>query len=267
MVNNSKIENLSDNERQIIKDLWISGSPRNKIAKIIGKDNNTVQAYINYIRPTYENERNDKLEKTKRIHIENLNENEVKELYLKGASTDYLKSKFHIGSHRVSKIIKSYSNEEIKIHNDNTISFGKENAKQINNQYISNLDIEHKEEKYITKEVDKIINNRKIKVNRFFGKKIKNFEYDYYCKIEFTNEVKIYRNSSDSSKYGNTKEIPSTAIMTKGIKSKGDYITFLDIRDAHIFDIKNEYCYNVNSKSVLSLTDMANILDIDIDEL
>ena len=241
---------LDDKDKQKIKDLWLEGSSRDSIAISIGKDKNIVQAYIDEIYPAFYKKRKKLIKE--RIRDFEYSENDVLEDYKNGASYKYIKDKYHIGTTKVDNLITAHK-ELLDEHNKNATTFGKYyRAEAIEN--ISTIDYREKE---------KLIKKLKVKhvhENKFFRREIRHLNFNAYCKLEFTGSVKIYTNATDPSKYGNQQSIPSTEIITKGIRGLGDYADFLALRNVHFNDIRDEYCYIANEKRIVSLNEFQNII-------
>ena len=237
---------LNDKNKQDIKDLWTKGLSRDKISITLGIGKDSVQSYINYIKSSYIKEREKNISGKPLIENKSIDLNEILNDYKSGASYLFLKDKYHIGTAKVDTIVKEHT-ELLDEHNKNAIKFGKEHRKE----YIKNMDID-------TKYYNQYVKSQKhISHNKFFNRKISNFQYKLYCKLEFKNDVQIYTNATDPSKYGNMKRIPRTKIMTKGIKGLHDFDVFISIRQAHKFDVVNEYCYNVSNNTVYSIGELA----------
>lgn len=245
---------LDDNDKQKIKDLWINGASRDSISIALGKGKDDVQDYINRISPFFAKDR-EKIE-IKRVRDYEYSQNNLLEDYKNGASYKYLKDKYHIGTGKVDELIKAHT-ELLEEHNKKAFIFGKEHRAEA----IRNLpEVESTAKTQIIKKEKKKEKMRHISVDKFFGRKMVHLNFKTYCKLKFTHKVQIYTNTTLISKYGNYKEIPDTEVITKGVRGLRDYADFLAIKNEHINEIKDEYCYFANESRIVSLKEFENII-------
>lgn len=241
---------LDEGQEKAITESYLKGLSRDKTALIVNKNKNVIQSYFDWLRLSDEyneirNNNKKELKRTKPSGNEHSKFESFRDLYLQGASIMYIKNTLHISSNTASQYVKHLPEDEIKLHYESI-----EHNKSINEKYVKEL----KKQFEITVASD------------FFGRDVKNRQFDVYGRIDFINQHLMFNYNFDGTV--DTDEGHLTQIITKGIKSKGDFVEFLSIIKTYKDDISNTnvpYIKDFKRNRVYSITDYADLIGVDID--
>ena len=208
------LNKIDESKREDIINLYIKGASRDTIALIVKKDKNLVQSFINYLREDteiYKNHLESKKE-IKRVKRTKLDFETFRDLYLGGASLDYIRNNYHTSKEYVMELKKQLDDYDVNIHKENEDKY----SEKYNEKFVKNL-----EEKY----------NFKPSPDNIFGRDVRHRNYNVYCRLDFLNfhALKNYETSNE--------ELHLTQVIIKGIKGLGDLQSFIDIYEKYYNDI------------------------------
>lgn len=242
-------EKLSESEEKTITDAYLKGLSRDKTALIVKKNKNIIQDYFEWLSLSddYTIERNkakSNIKRTKNELSQHDSFEKFRDLYLQGASVLYIKDNVHISTDTVSEYIKQLPPEEIKLHYEsiNNNSFNRKFRKEIEKEYnIKNI-------------------------SDFFGREVENRQFDVYGRIDFLNPHFLFNYKPDGTVDSEDGHI--TEILTKGIKSKGDFVVFLDIISKYRNDLdptSQPYIHDFKRNRTYSVLEYADIIGVKIE--
>ena len=233
-------EKLTKEDENNITNLYINGASRDQISYIVRRNKNVIQSYIKWLSQSQDikESHNQAIKEFKKNKREDLEYEEFRDLYLQGASLDYIRNKFHRSKEYVEELSRKIPDEEKHYHFENAESFGIVHNKEMKKQIMEKFKID-------------------ISVDEFFGRRVETLKYNIYCRINFVSFHSLQKYDTGESHY--------TSVITKGIKSKGDMAEFLSIYEKHYNDIdwlSPPYCKDFSRNRQFSIAELANEMGV-----
>lgn len=237
-------EKVSKEDEENITNLYINGASRDQIWAVVRINKNVIQSYIDWLNTSNEviETREEYKKQLKRQKREDLQYEEFRDLYLQGASLDFIRNKFHTSKEYIEELKHMIPKSEIHLHNENLEAFGEKYNKTISKEIANKFNIE-------------------LAKSDIFGKYIGERRHDVYCRIDFINLHSL-------KKYETEGEMHFTYIITKAIESKGDMQTFIDIYYKYYDDIdwlSPPFCKDFRNGNTMSIAELATKMGVDIE--
>ena len=212
------MKELTDKEKQRIKELYDKGYTSTDIAKELGIRRQRIDADYKELSNTYPRDRK------RSEYYENVPLSRIRADYLRGDSKRDIAKRYHLGTERLESIIQSFPESVEEKHNER-VAINK--GKTLN----------------------------ALKTREDFGRIVKNPQYNLYCVVELKNDILIAENSGGTFEHEHVAKILTFGIKSKGDYER--YRNSLDKNYDNLPDSFTPYCFNAKTGRKYDISEIA----------
>ena len=212
------MKELTDKEKQRIKELYDKGYTSTDIAKELGIRRQRIDADYKELSNTYPRERK------RSEYYENVPLSRIRADYLRGDSKRDIAKRYHLGTERLESIIDTFPESVEEKHNERV-------------------------------DINKGKTLNALKTREDFGRIVKNPQYNLYCVIELKNDILIAENSGGTFEHEHVAEILTFGIKSKGDYQR--YRDSLDKNYDNMPDSFTPYCFNAKTGRKYDISEIA----------
>ena len=212
------MKELTDKEKQRIKELYDKGYTSTDIAKELGIRRQRIDADYKELSREYPRERK------RSEYYENVPLSRIKADYLRGDSKRDIAKRYHLGTERLESIIQSFPASTQEKHNERV-------------------------------DINKGKTLNALKTREEFGRIVKNPQSDIYCVIELDNAILIRKDTDKAVEKEHITKIMTFGINS--LSDVQRYADSLDRNFNNLADSFTPYCFNSKSGKRYSIEEIA----------
>lgn len=212
------MKELTDKEKQRIKELYDKGYTSTDIAKELGIRRQRIDADYKELSREYPRERK------RSEYYENVPLSRIRADYLRGDSKRDIAKRYHLGTERLESIIDTFPESVEEKHNERV-------------------------------DINKGKTLNATKTRKDFKKLVKNPQFDIYCVIELDSAITIKKNSGEAVEKEHITQILTFGI--KSLSDFQSYADSLDRNFNNLANSFTPYCFNSKSGKRYSTEEIA----------